>query len=908
MHYEGATMNEFDENIKICDKVICDNIKKFDSTERGLLSQVILSNLRNLLEAIHLRIYAKTHDAEIHNYGDIEKANAYVFSRGEYRFLKKFHDFLQASVSHYTPDEENAERLMLKYHEYLIKTKIFSKAKLGLDILENIAKFPTNTDSRLSEYYEKIAWQIDRTSRTAHLPMNRYYVQKCKPFFVNREIYYETTLSLAHDIVSKFDRFIVFSKQEIPSYYAVKLSYIDREIDILEKKMPIKIANEFEVSIRPCEFKNFERIFTPIPKISAGTKEYYNLMRYLTKSGFSLVDIIDMHEQYFQKLRDEICADGKASHIFGLMQKCRELSKNNADGFNIVRYLLLRLHNKTIKDQLDTRTNNWLSYLFLKNESKPFDTMPYATSLSNHNPKIWDLFECISTSGREHELIARRIKDNTEFRGKLYTSIDEFKDEENLSNAIKLYNSKLPTPRHRAIRSIQTFNNYVYINGYEASTIDIVKRLLNMTSTGVQGYKNSVEFWLKNNSIQPADEEKINILKTMFETSKVGLIYGAAGTGKTTLIDHISNFFADQQKLYLANTNPAVENLRRKVKAPNCTFKTIAKVVNSRQSLCCDILFIDECSTVSNEHILQVLEKVQCSLLVLVGDIYQIESITFGNWFHLVKYFIPQNSIYELTNTYRTSDKNLLELWNRVRRIDDKIIEFITAHHYSKTMDDSIFKREVEDEIVLCLNYDGLYGINNINRFLQNSNPNKFFEWGVWRYKVGDPILFNENNRFAPLIYNNLKGWIRGIQLINNRIQFDIEIDLAINAIQIDSSDLVLVENLQNGHSVIRFNVSKYKDVDEDEEMVSDTIVPFQIAYAISIHKAQGLEYESVKVIITNEIEDLISHNIFYTAITRAKKKLKIYWSPETEQKIIAGLKPIFNDKDIHIFKNKTGL
>lgn len=71
---------------------------------------------------------------------------------------------------------------------------------------------------------------------------------------------------------------------------------------------------------------------------------------------------------------------------------------------------------------------------------------------------------------------------------------------------------------------------------------------------------------------------------------------------------------------------------------------------------------------------------------------------------------------------------------------------------------------------------------------------------------------------------------------------------------------------------------------------------------------AQGLEYESVKVIITNEIEDLISHNIFYTAITRAKKKLKIYWSPETEQKIIAGLKPIFNDKDIHIFKNKTGL
>lgn len=114
------------------------------------------------------------------------------------------------------------------------------------------------------------------------------------------------------------------------------------------------------MSIRPCELKNFERIFTPIQKVNAGTKEYYNLMRYLTKSGFNLVDIIDMHEQYFQKLKKEICADGKSSHIFALLQKCRELSKNNAEGINIVRYILLRLHNQTIKDQLDTRSNNWL--------------------------------------------------------------------------------------------------------------------------------------------------------------------------------------------------------------------------------------------------------------------------------------------------------------------------------------------------------------------------------------------------------------------------------------------------------------------------------------------------------------------------------------------------------------------
>lgn len=84
-----------------------------------------------------------------------------------------------------------------------------------------------------------------------------------------------------------------------------------------------------------------------------------------------------------------------------------------------------------------------------------------------------------------------------------------------------------------------------------------------------------------------------------------------------------------------------------------------------------------------------------------------------------------------------------------------------------------------------------------------------------------------------------------------------------------------------------------------------DAIVPFQIAYAVSIHKAQGLEYDSVKIVITNEIEEMVSHNIFYTAITRAKEKLKIYWSPETEKRVLENMKEQFNDKDYRLFKEK---
>ena len=68
------------------------------------------------------------------------------------------------------------------------------------------------------------------------------------------------------------------------------------------------------------------------------------------------------------------------------------------------------------------------------------------------------------------------------------------------------------------------------------------------------------------------------------------------------------------------------------------------------------------------------------------------------------------------------------------------------------------------------------------------------------------------------------------------------------------------------------------KSDDEDvDDSAYDMTVPFQIAYAVSIHKAQGFEYNSVKIVVTDEVEELVTHNIFYTAITRAREKLKIY-------------------------------
>ena len=70
------------------------------------------------------------------------------------------------------------------------------------------------------------------------------------------------------------------------------------------------------------------------------------------------------------------------------------------------------------------------------------------------------------------------------------------------------------------------------------------------------------------------------------------------------------------------------------------------------------MLVIDECSTVSNSDMRKVLEKAEFKVLVLVGDVYQIESIYFGNWFEIARNFISSESVFELIHPYRTQNKN----------------------------------------------------------------------------------------------------------------------------------------------------------------------------------------------------------------------------------------------------------
>ena len=899
------TIRKIDEQIIRSDAAICRHIENLDALGRGAVSQDILSNLRTFVEHTIFKIYAHANEA-IYDYQQIEKAISFVKTKGQLKFLWRFHAYLQIVVSHYTLDPEDSERVMLKYYEFMLRIKAFLKNDYGFDVLANLDKFPLNTDRNLQEYYEKIAEKLTGRNYNADMASSineRYYIYKVKPFFVNQRIYYEVTFIPATDKASKFDRIIAFSTLDISKYYAVKLWTVEDSFLILGKTMPIFVIVNWEVAIRPIEIEKFSNVLGGSLKSYTGSAEVRGLMQFLTQTGFNLVELLCLDDSNYQQIRYKVLAafNAKVSHLFDLFDRCHEIIGNNRSGSNVLRYLLYHLKNKVIASQLDG-ANDKLSGLNLAYGCIPFDEMPFNTSLLDHNPRLGDLFDCIDSTDRMHEVFARYVLINTEKKGQLYTPRSELERFGDINTLVSIFNRKLyHNARHQA-RRIEERNGHFYIHGYENDTVEIIKKLIELSVGGVQNYTGYVDGWLAS-EVHPVDcEEKKAALRQMFAQSSVALIYGSAGTGKSTLINHISNLFKNQSKLYLANTNPAVENMKRRVtvQTADTDFMTIAKFVGKQSvRIKYDIVIIDECSTVNNSDMKKILNKAEFDLLVLVGDIYQIEAIQFGNWFSAARGFLPTTSAYELTKPYRSHNQELQTLWDRVRNMDDRIVETIARNQYSATLDASIFVPAETDEIILCLNYDGLYGINNINRFLQEANPNPAVPWGLQLYKVGDPILFNESVRFNPVIYNNIKGWIVDIRYAEDKIQFTIEVDKPINGLEARYCDFELLEDSVAGHSVIRFTVDDHRKVDENREVPITAVVPFQVAYAVSIHKAQGLEFNSVKIVITDEIEDHITHNIFYTAITRARGKLKIYWTPEVGQKILRTIKPKDNNRDV---------
>lgn len=369
-------------------------------------------------------------------------------------------------------------------------------------------------------------------------------------------------------------------------------------------------------------------------------------------------------------------------------------------------------------------------------------------------------------------------------------------------------------------------------------------------------------------AITLADNQKEAI--AMMLKSKVSVITGGPGTGKTTIMHSILKILrVKQYQIKLcAPTGRAAKRLSETVGLEAFTIHRLLKFdpikggfqYNQDRHLECDILVVDESSMVDVQLFYSLLRAVSDNTaLILVGDVDQLPSVGAGQ---ILKDVIDSEAIavVRLNKIFRQGEgSNIItnahlvnnEMFPKLNYDDNKKTDF---HYIALDTPEEIaeaivrftkynvrkyFKLDpVIDTQILCPMQRGSCGARSLNIELQKSlNPNA--SQGIEKYgqmfSIGDKVMQMENN-YDKEVYNGDIGFIK-------MINFD------------DQKLSILFDE--------RIVEYAFDELDE-----------LNIAYAVTIHKSQGSEYPVVIIPITTQHFTMLQKNLLYTAITRGKKQV----------------------------------
>lgn len=510
------------------------------------VADYVIQFLRTYLEHIAARIYAYENPNKQVPIGGKDKWYTQYMKplkeSNEYGYIWRLHHSLQITISHYVPAEDGAVRLMEGYLSRLYQLRDQMREKFELTLMRNLEEYPQEKNSELDPYYEKIYIALkgmhleDGTKHTN----DRYYITRKKYRTVNRKGFFEYTLSYAQEEITKFDRFVAYSFNDIPDNYSIQCDFDQANVDFNGVDIDIKCIIAWNISIRPCELEKLAAICGYDDRVRSDSAYYKALMRFLSRSGMNLLDIIladnEDYEIYIQQL--ELDKNIKLKNTF---EKVRDIIIGEKPGSNILRYITAYLKNDVVRDQLSDRSNNRVSYLYLKNEAIPFDEMPYASSLYGHNLPKSRLHKCLEVYDCEHQYVSAMVNKEAYDSNTLYVTVDDSKLDY-FRYELEVFNQNLYKSKKQQLRKIETFTNHLYVKGYYDVTKSVMEKLQQYTSEGVEGYSDMLID--KNEFINKIDDvAKQKIVKNIFMNSRLGMVYGAAGTGKTRVAEYIAKIF-----------------------------------------------------------------------------------------------------------------------------------------------------------------------------------------------------------------------------------------------------------------------------------------------------------------------------------------------------------------------------
>ncbi len=451
----------------------------------------------------------------------------------------------------------------------------------------------------------------------------------------------------------------------------------------------------------------------------------------------------------------------------------------------------------------------------------------------------------------------------------------------------------------------------LYLAQYYYAETYIARKLYELSVNSLDKSKN-IDSELKEvesqTGITLADNQADAVRKALH--SGVMVITGGPGTGKTTIINAIIMILMKHgNSIELAA--PTGRAAKRMSEATGMNAKTIHRLLETsfiedsshRQHferdqdnpIEADTIIIDEVSMVDTMLMHSLLKAIAPGTrLILVGDVDQLPSIGAGN---VLKDIISSGciTVVRLTEIFRQAQESAIVMnAHRINRgeypvINDKHSDFFFVirpglEQVIQTISQLVQTRlpeykscdSIRDIQVLTPMRKSSVGASNINTILQSKlNPPHKSK----REKEFRSVIFREGDKVMQIKNNYNMPW----QIIANGKRID-------EGLGIFNGDEGIITRIDEVAETIRVQFVDDKVVDYDYSQLEE----LELSYAITIHKSQGSEYKVVVIPIHSGPPMLLTRNLLYTAVTRARELAVIVGVPETMNRMVD------NDREVN--------